>query len=150
AHARDGVELLLEDVGDVLLHALGIGALERGDHREHGQVHARELVHAEALVAEHAEHDQRERHHPGEDGTLDRDVGERHGIDWGGLGVPATAGSSASLASTSIALPSARRSSITDPSTSRELPRTITCSPTATPSTTSASPSQNTPSRTWR
>jgi hypothetical protein len=38
AHARDGVDLLLEDVGDVLLHHLGIGALhDRGHH------HGREL-----------------------------------------------------------------------------------------------------------
>src|SRR4030095_3544125 len=150
AHASDGVELLLEYVGDVLFHALGIGALERRDHREHGQVHVRELIHAQALVAEHAEHDQGEHHHPGEDGPPDRDVGERHGIERGGSGAPATAGSVASVPIPWIALPSARRRSTTAPSTSRELPRTITCSPTATPSTTSASPSRITPSWTLR
>ena len=79
AHPGDGVQVLLEDVGDVLLHALGARALEVRDHHHHRKFHRREVIDAEALEAERARDHDREHHHPGQDRALDRDVGERHG-----------------------------------------------------------------------
>ncbi len=49
------------DVGDVLLHHLGARALEVGGDGHHREFHLRVLIDAEPDVAEHAEHDQRER-----------------------------------------------------------------------------------------
>ena len=65
ADAGDGVEVLLEDVGDVLLDDLGARAFEYGRNRDHREIHVRIVVDAQALIAEHAKHDQREHHHPG-------------------------------------------------------------------------------------
>ena len=42
------------------------------------ELDVRVAVDAEAQEAEHAERGERERHHPGEDGPLDREVGEAH------------------------------------------------------------------------
>ena len=77
-HAGDGRELLLEDVGDILLHALGRGTLERRAHADDREVHLREVVDAEPAVAHEAEDDEPEHHHPGENRSLNRDVRERH------------------------------------------------------------------------
>jgi hypothetical protein len=92
-HPGDGVDVLLEDVGDVLLHHLRARALEGGHHRHHREVHGRELIDAEPRVAEHAEDDQRGDQHPGEDGPPDEKVEAAHGTFAGSPALPATAGS---------------------------------------------------------
>ena len=87
--ARDGVDVLLDDVGDVLLHDLGAGALLRRPDLHNGKFHVRKLIDAETVVAEHPEDDERQHHHPGEDRAPDRDVGKAQSAS--SVGVPPSA-----------------------------------------------------------
>ena len=108
-HTGDGVQVLLEDVGDVLLHHLGARPLELGAHRDHRVFHLGELVDAEAGVSEQSEDDEGEDQHPGEDGTPDEEVDGAHGM--------ASAVSPAALTAVETRVPSAFRGETRAPST---------------------------------
>ena len=92
----------------------GVAPFERRLHRENGELHVRELIDAEAQEPEHAEDDERQRHHPGEDGAVDRDVGERHGCAASAVLVRAAA----TPGVTAIGAPEGSRSDTGEPSTS--------------------------------
>ena len=78
AHALDRRERLLERIDDLVLHRGGRRALELDGHADERELHVGVAVDAEAHEAEHAERGERERHHPGQDGALDREVGKAH------------------------------------------------------------------------
>ena len=74
----NGVERLLDRLGDVAHHHLGRGSRIRRLRDDDGVGDVGILVDRQALVADDAEHDERHHHHGGEHGALDRDVGEDH------------------------------------------------------------------------
>src|SRR5213592_1583286 len=76
--AVDGVDRLLDHLGDAGLHLLDAGALQRGGDGDDREVDVGEEVEAEAPVGEEAEHDQRRDQHGREHRAPDEDVGEAH------------------------------------------------------------------------
>ncbi len=72
--ARNGAQFLLENVGDRGLHHLGIGPRQESAHRNNGRIDIRELPDRQLAVTDHAEEDERQAHHAGEDRPLDRYV----------------------------------------------------------------------------
>ncbi len=77
--AFDGVDDLLDRLGDAALDLLDARALERGRDGDGREVDVREEVETEALEREPAEHDERHDEHGREDGAADAEVGEGHG-----------------------------------------------------------------------
>jgi hypothetical protein len=76
--ARDGVDRLLERLGDGGLDLLGARPAQRRRDRDDRQVDVGEKVHAQAAVGEHPQDHQGRDHHGREDRTGDADVGELH------------------------------------------------------------------------
>ena len=80
--AGDGVDLLLDALGDLGLHHLGAGpAIDGGDGHD-GRVHVGQLAHRQAQVADHAEQHDQQVQHDREDRPADAKLGERHGVSW--------------------------------------------------------------------
>jgi hypothetical protein len=74
----DGVDRLLDRLGDRRLHLLDAGPLEGGGDDDDGHVHVREQLDAEARVRREPEHHRPEDEHGGEHGAADADVPNRH------------------------------------------------------------------------
>jgi hypothetical protein len=77
--AGDGVDRLLEHLGDAGLHLLHAGAFQRGRDGDDREVDVREEVDPEGSVGEEAEHDGGGDEHRRQDRTADEDVREAHG-----------------------------------------------------------------------
>src|SRR5512141_2072684 len=77
-HAGDRVDRLLDPLADLALDALRRGAGEFRVDGDDGGLHVVEHVDREPLVGEGAQRHQGQHHDRGEDGALDREVGEKH------------------------------------------------------------------------
>src|SRR5690606_26238798 len=73
---RDGVELLLDGLGDGGLDLLRTRTGEAGEDGDGGALHVRQEVDAEAAVGDGAQRHERRREHGGEDRPADADLGE--------------------------------------------------------------------------
>ena len=79
--ARDRIDDVLDRLGDRGLHLLDTGPGQHGRDRANREIHVREQVDTQLAVRKQAQH-HRDRHQdPGEDGTIDTDVGYCHDID---------------------------------------------------------------------
>ena len=87
ADAGHGVDGLFDALGDFALDDLGAGAGVVHAHHHGGHVDVGELVQAQALVAEQAQHHEGQHHHHRHHGVLDGDAREPHGT-WVSLGAP--------------------------------------------------------------
>ena len=76
--AADRVDRLFDPLGDLGLDLFGAGAGQLDLHVDDRLIGLRHQVEAEVLVRERAEHDERRRHHDGEDRTLDADICQFH------------------------------------------------------------------------
>ena len=72
-----GDHLLLDLVDDLRFHHLRRGAAPRRVDRQHGKIDIGLLTDAESRKADRAENNQRGHQHPREDGTPDRQIGQR-------------------------------------------------------------------------
>src|SRR5207344_2990133 len=95
--AADGVDRLLDALGDRGLDLFGARARQVGLHRYDRGVGFRHEIEAERFVRHGAQHDERRGHHDGEDRPLDADFGDVHGR------APRPPGSSAILTVTPVA-----------------------------------------------
>jgi hypothetical protein len=75
----DGIDRLLDLLGDLALHGFRGGARVDGVHEHDRELDVRELVDVELTVGSEAEDGQGHHHHGGEDRLLDREVAEEHG-----------------------------------------------------------------------
>ena len=78
ADALDGVDLLLEDVGDLGLDGLGRGPLQHRGDGDEGHVDVGVEIGVEPPQADQAEHDQPDVEHQGEDRPADREEWQVH------------------------------------------------------------------------
>ena len=76
--AADRVDGLFDPLGDLRLDFFGAGAGQLDLDVDVRRIGLRHQVEAEILVRERAEHDERGRHHDGEDRTLDADLCQFH------------------------------------------------------------------------
>ena len=74
--ALDGVDGLLDALGDLGLHLLGGRARQGGADRDGGQIDRREAIDAQAEIAGGADHHQRQDDHRREDRPADTNLGE--------------------------------------------------------------------------
>jgi hypothetical protein len=70
--AGHAVDRTLDQVGDAGIDDVGIGALQRGGHRDHREFDVGQAVHADAAEGDHAEQHQHRVQHPRQDVALDR------------------------------------------------------------------------------
>src|SRR5258706_10980462 len=78
-HAVDGVDALLDGLGDVVLDRLGRSARVRNLDEDRREVDVRHALDAQAVVREHAKDAQRRHDHGGEDRLADAGAGDPHG-----------------------------------------------------------------------
>src|SRR5687767_8978074 len=81
----DGVDRLLDGLGDLALDDLGRRARVRRLDADDGARDVGVLVDGQPLVGDGAQDDERHHEHGGEDGAPDGDVGEDHGVRLGEL-----------------------------------------------------------------
>ena len=76
----DRVDDLFDRLGDAGLHLLDAGPLERRGDDDDRQIDVGQQIHAQPAAADQPQHDRRGDQHHREDGPLDAEIPEGHGI----------------------------------------------------------------------